>query len=87
MVRDSGHGKALALAHRTGGQNDFQFPRGDAGVLVEGLVEVAQPEEDDGVGVLALDAEVLLADGRGAFFHRMDILLEREGKVKRRGKC
>ena len=57
------------LGHRAGGQNDVQFPRGDLGVIIKGLVEIAQPEENDRILVLAFNVEVLLAE-RCDFGHK-----------------
>jgi hypothetical protein len=76
VVRDAGERNLVALAHLPRGKHDFQLPGGDARVLVEGLVEVAQPEQHDGVGVLLLDAEVLAADGGDIVFHDMEIITE-----------
>lgn len=63
VVRDAGERDAEALAHRLGGEGDVELARAEFGVVVEGLVEVAEAEEDDGVWVAALDVEVLAADG------------------------
>ena len=59
----AGHGHALSLAHVAARQHDVELRRRRARVLVEGLVEVAEPEEDDGVGVARLHLEVLPAQG------------------------
>ena len=72
MVRDAGQRNLVALAHLPGGQHNLQLSGGDAGVLVKGLIEVAQPEEHDGLGVLLFDAEVLVADGGDIVFHGND---------------
>ena len=63
VVRDAGEWDALSAAHLTRGQGDLQLPRDETGVLVERLVEVAHPEEQDGVFVLLLDPEVLPSGG------------------------
>ena len=65
VVGNPCHRKAMALAQLACGQRDPEDRRCPFGILAEGLVEVAQPEEDDGVGVLALDSLVLLEDRRG----------------------
>jgi len=63
VVGDAGHGDALVLAHVAAGQGDAEHSCGDAGIVIEGLVEVAEAEEQQGVRVLLLDAEVLAAQG------------------------
>ena len=59
----AGHGHSLSLAHVAARQHDVELRRRRARVLVEGLVEIAEPEEDDGVGVARLHLEVLPAQG------------------------
>jgi hypothetical protein len=49
------------------GQGDAQQARGDLGVLEEQFVEVAHPEEDDGVRLLGLGRQILAHDGSHAF--------------------
>ena len=63
MGRDPRQGHLQALAHGLGGEDDVQLPGGHAGVLVEGLVEVAQAKQHYGVLVALFDPEVLAADG------------------------
>ncbi len=63
VVRDARQRDAHAAADGTGGEHDVEFAGGDLGVLVEGLVEIADAEEEDRVGMVAFDLEVLLADG------------------------
>jgi len=46
-----------------------EFTRGGLRILVEGLVEIAQAEEQDRVRVLAFDLQVLLADGGDILGH------------------
>jgi len=53
--RHSGHGMSVPL-----GKGDIEFPRYDLRVLKEGLVEIAEVEEEDGVGILGLGPMVLL---------------------------
>ena len=58
-----GDGVIRHAAHRhllPRGQGDVQDGRGGPGVLVEHLVEIAQAEEQEGVGMELLDAEILL---------------------------
>ncbi len=55
LDRDTGQRHPVAA----GGQGDAQHPRRDLGVVVEHLVEVAHPEEEDRVGVTRLDLAVL----------------------------
>ena len=63
VVRDAREGNALPAAHLPRGQRDLELPRDESRVIVERLVEVAHPEEQDGVLVLLLDAEVLPSGG------------------------
>ena len=65
VMREARQRHAHALAHRPRGEDDLQLARHELGVLVERLVEVAQPEEDDGLREAALDLQVLAAQGRG----------------------
>jgi len=64
VVRYASHRHALTLGDVPRRQHDVQFAGGNVGVLVKGLVKVAQPKEHDRVPVLALDLQVLAADGR-----------------------
>ena len=59
MCGHSGHRHAIAAAHFARREGDLQQPRRPLRVVVEGLVEVTQPEEQDGVRVLALEPQVL----------------------------
>jgi hypothetical protein len=43
-------------------QGDAQERCGPLGIFAEGLIEVAEAKEDDGVRMLAFDALVLLED-------------------------
>ena len=56
VVGDARKGYALSAAHLPRGQGDFELARDEARVVVEGLVEVAHPEEQHLVQVLLLDA-------------------------------
>ncbi|MEA2586221.1 MAG: hypothetical protein QOF33_4306, partial [Thermomicrobiales bacterium] len=61
VVGDAGEGDALALAHLAAGEDDVEDLGGDLGVALEGLVEVAEAEEEDRVWEPRLDLEVLAA--------------------------
>src|SRR5579884_3266919 len=58
MMGDAAH-RSPALAHRSGGEGDAHDRGRLPGVVVEDLVEVAQTEEKDGVGVPPLGLPVL----------------------------
>src|SRR4051812_42664136 len=62
MVRHARHRDALVLRGGPRGQHDVAHARHDSRILVKRLVKVPQPEEDNGVGVLLLDLQVLLAE-------------------------
>ena len=59
VVRDAAHGDGIFLALVARGQREVEDARDVDRVLVEHLVEVAQPEEDDRVRVPRLDVQVL----------------------------
>ncbi|MBA7672525.1 hypothetical protein ES703_80702 [subsurface metagenome] len=63
VIGDARHGHAMALAHISGGEDNLQLAGSQLGVFVKGLVEIAQAEEDNRLGVLSFDFEVLAADG------------------------
>ena len=65
VVGHAGQRHTLVLADRPRGQDDVADARHDLGVVVEGLVEIAQAEEQDDVGVLLLERQVLAAHGCG----------------------
>jgi hypothetical protein len=48
--------------HLLGSEAYLQFPGGNPGVLVKGLIEVPQVKEDNRLGILPLNPEVLLTD-------------------------
>jgi hypothetical protein len=52
--------KPLAPAELARGQRDAKNRRDPLGILTKRLIEVAEPEEDDGIGVFAFDPQVLL---------------------------
>ena len=63
------HGDAAVIfagADRTAGQRQVQRPGGHFRVFVKGFVEIAQAEEQDTIGIVGLDVQVLLAQWRGS---------------------
>jgi hypothetical protein len=62
-VGNARQGYPLSLADGARGEDDLQLAGDELGVLVEGLVEVAQAEEDDGLGEAALYLQVLTGAG------------------------
>ena len=67
VVRDARHRRPAGAAERARGQGDAGIPRQDLGVLVEGLVEVAEAIEEDRAGVLRFQLEILPARGDERF--------------------
>src|ERR1035437_10089657 len=63
------YGNAFFLVAR--GQRDLQLPRREHGVLEEEFVEVAQPEEDERVGMVFLDRGILPHQRGGRLSHRI----------------
>jgi hypothetical protein len=60
VVRDAAHRDAVAAGVlRTRREREIEGARRRERVLVEHLVEIAHPEEHDGVAVLPLGVEVL----------------------------
>lgn len=57
MEGDAAHGDGFGFVAR--GEGELEFAGGDDGVVVEELVEVAEAEEDEGVGVCVLGGTVL----------------------------
>ena len=57
--RHPGQGRAQPAAHRLRGQRDVQRLGDQLGVLVEGLVEIAQAEEQDRAGMARLQIQIL----------------------------
>src|SRR5262245_43271773 len=72
MVRNAGHGHAMALSDRPGRQDQIELACGQLGVTVERLVEVSQPEQDDLLGVAPLDVKILLSQRGKVVGHRSD---------------
>ena len=60
VKRDAAHRDPAAIRIlRSRGERDLERARGDEGVFVEHLVEVAHPEEEDGIAMQLLDVQVL----------------------------
>ena len=68
MVGDAAHRRLILrrLAAVAGRQREVQLARGELGVLVEHLIEVAQAEKEDRILILFLDLQILL-------HHRRDL--------------
>jgi hypothetical protein len=64
VIGNAGQGEPLPFPQLARGQRNAQNWGDPLGILAEGLVEIAEAEEDDGVRVLALDLQVLVEDGR-----------------------
>ena len=67
VMGDARHRRASRAAERARGQGDARVPRQDLGVLVERLVEVTEPVEEDRTGMLRLQIEILPARGDEIF--------------------
>ena len=78
------HGDVLALVLAALGQNDAEDARRHDGILQEQLVEVAHAVEQQRVGVLRLDAEILRHHGRHAVRRRVGAEARRRGGGRRR---
>ncbi len=63
MIGNTGQRKTLALPQLARSQRDSEQRRDAFGILAEGFVEIAEPEQDDGIGVLTFDPLILLEDG------------------------
>jgi len=59
VMGHTAHGRASAATELAEGQHDLQLFGGDLGVAVEQLVEVAQPEEQQRLGMLAFYVKIL----------------------------
>ena len=64
VVGHAAHGYAVALAEFAGGEDDLEDGGGAFGVLVEHLVEVAEAEQQDRVGLLLFYVKVLTPQRR-----------------------
>ncbi len=69
VIRDAAHGYGLTFFAIAGGEGDLEFARGDDGVFVEEFVEVAEAEEEEGVGIAGFYRVVLLHERCGGFGH------------------
>ncbi len=61
MIGYAGHRHALILAYRPAGEHQVQLRRCNLGVLIKRFVEIAQPEEENRIRMLALDIQILPA--------------------------
>ena len=68
MIGHAAHGYSGAFLFVAGGEGDFQFARGEDGVIEEELVEIAQAEHEQGAGNLLFDGVVLPHQRRGCRF-------------------
>ena len=68
MVGDAAHRRLILrrLAAVAGRQRQIKLARGELGILVEHLIEVAQAEKEDRILILLLDLQILL-------HHRRDL--------------
>ncbi|MBA7715254.1 hypothetical protein ES703_124295 [subsurface metagenome] len=60
MIGNASHRHPAPLAHLPGGQDNLQLLGGKFSILIKGLIEITQAEEDDSLGILPLNPEVLL---------------------------
>ena len=85
MRGHSGHGDRNSARTPARGERDVEQLRGTTRVVEEQLVEVPHPIEEQGVGMLCLDAQVLRDDGgvpgRGVGGHG------HRGRAERFGRC
>ena len=63
VIGHAGHGNVGAGGFAAGGEGNIEQLRGALGVLVEQLVEIAHAIEEQLVGVVALDAQILAHHG------------------------
>ncbi len=75
MIGNARQRHAYPAANRARCEHDVEFARGDLGVLVEGFIKIAKPEEENGIGMLLFFFEVLPADGGDIFVGHSLILL------------
>lgn len=66
VMRDARHRNAAVAAERPAGQGDPGIPCDDLRVLVERLIEIAEPVEENRVRVLRFELQVLPARGHKA---------------------
>ncbi len=64
MERDAAHGDSAPVGVlRARRQRELEGARGDEGVFIEHLVEIAHPKKDDGIAVQLLGVQVLTHRG------------------------
>ncbi len=71
VKRDAGHRhttRAVLVHVGPAGQDDLEVARDRLGVIVEGLVKIAQPKEEDRTRVSALDLQILPTQRRRLMF-------------------
>src|ERR1051325_2381744 len=73
------------LTHRLGGQHDVQFARDETRIVVKGLVEIADAEQQYGVAVALLDLLILFIEG-SCGGHRSNISTRRSS-TEVRARC
>ena len=73
MVRHAAHGNRRAFLLVARRKRDFQFARGDDGVVQEQLVEIPQPEHQQSAGNLLLDRVILPHQRRRGRFRIHDV--------------
>ena len=61
MVRNAGHRHAAVAAERAGSKRNSCVASNNCGIVVERFVEIAKPVEQDRVGMLCLELQVLTA--------------------------
>jgi hypothetical protein len=62
VVRHACQRKSLPFSQFARRERDTENRGDPLGILAKRLIEIAQPEENDGVRMLALDLEVLVED-------------------------
>jgi hypothetical protein len=75
VIGYAAHGNGLALFSIARGEGDLELARGNHGVFVEEFVEIAEAEEEKGVGIARLDGVVLLHEGCGGVGHGGDLVV------------
>ena len=76
VIGNSAHGNGIVAVFVASGKRNFQFARGSYGVIEEEFVEIAQPEEQQGIRSLLLDGvvlphhggEILVLHGKTVFY-------------------
>ena len=76
MIRHAAHGnlilRAFVLSMVARGERQVEFTRGNARVLLEHLIKIAQPEKQQAVRITLLDRIILLHHG-GEFGHKQNL--------------